>query len=98
MISVMARNSDGSSGSPSITVALTIPSSGVASSHSDVVTAGRLRLTTVIAQLANAVQTIPLNSNRQMRRPVHAICGGPSTTNAITESSAAASSTCQNTS
>ena len=60
MINVIARNSDGSSGSFSITVALMIPSSGVARRHSDVVTAGRLRFTIVIAQLANAVQTIPL--------------------------------------
>ena len=50
----------GSVGSFSITVALMIPSSGVARRHSEVVTAGRLRFTIVIAQLANAVQTIPL--------------------------------------
>ena len=60
MINVIARNSEGSSGSLNITAALKIPSSGVASSHSEVVTAGRLRFTIVIAQLANAVQTIPL--------------------------------------
>jgi len=59
MISVIARNSEGSRGSFSITVALMIPSSGIASRHSEVVTAGRLRFTIVIAQLANAVQTIP---------------------------------------
>ena len=60
MISVIATNSDGSIGSFSIKVALMIPSSGVASRHSDVVTAGRLRFTIVIAQLAKAVQMIPL--------------------------------------
>src|SRR5207244_4110536 len=59
MINVIARNSEGSSGSFSIAVALMIPRSGVARRHSDVVTAGRLRFTIVIAQLANAVQTIP---------------------------------------
>jgi hypothetical protein len=60
MINVIARNSDGSIASFNITVALMIPSSGVARRHNDVVTAGRLRFTIVIAQLANAVQTIPL--------------------------------------
>ena len=63
MINVIAANSDGSTGSPSMTVALAIPSSGVASRHSEVVTAGRLRFTIVIAQLANAVQMMPLNNN-----------------------------------
>ena len=55
MINVMARNNDGSSGSPRNTVALTIPSNGVANRHSDVVTAGRLRLTIVIAQLLTSI-------------------------------------------
>ena len=98
MISVIARNSEGSSGSPRINVAQKIPSTGVASRHNDVVTAGKLRLTIVIAQLANAVQTVPLNSSSAKRRTFHAMCGGPSTINAVTESSTAASSTCQNTS
>ena len=75
-----------------------IPSKGVASRHSEVVTAGRLRLTIVIAQLANAVQTVPLKSSNAKRRAFHAMCGGPSTISAVAESSTAASSTCQNTS
>src|SRR5215207_2536939 len=98
MISVIATNSDGSSGSPSMTVALAIPSSGVASRHSEVVTAGRLRFTIVIAQLANAVQTMPLNNNSAASLVVHTMRGAPSATTAKIESNTAAKSTCQNTS
>ena len=70
----------------------------MASRHSDVVTAGRLRFTIVIAQLANAVQMMPLNSNKPVSLIVQTMRGAPSTIPAMAESSTAAKSTCQNTS
>ena len=47
-------------GSPRKIAETATPITGVASRPSEVVTAGRLRFTMVIAQLANAVQTMPL--------------------------------------
>ena len=46
----MATISDGSSASPSAKVENSVPTTGVASTPSEVVIAGRLRLTVAIAQ------------------------------------------------
>jgi hypothetical protein len=97
-INASAANSDGSKASPRKIAPHTMPTTGVASNPSEVVTAGRLRLTINMAQCAKAVQTIPLNSSRSIKRGVQTTCGAPSTSAAKMDKTMQASRSCQNTS
>eukprot|EP01036_Dinobryon_divergens_P048785 gene48784-biopygen39678 len=97
-MSASAASKAALSGSCNATDEKAMPTTGTPSSPMEVVAAGSMRLTVVMAHDASAMPSSPPYSSCETRIGLHAMRGTPSMATAIGSSRPLASSACQNTS